>query len=155
MAGTGSPPPPVITAARFIIQIDGYQVAFSELSGIKSEVEPVEYISADAKTGNIVHTKQFGKTKPPTVTLKRAVDNDTSIWAWHELALLGDPKAAQTCTLLLQDAGGQTLITYILDKAWPSKVDIAGLKAGASEVVIETVELVCDGITMQPGASPS
>jgi phage tail-like protein len=150
MAATGSSSP-VISAARFVIQIDNYEVTFSELTGIKSEVEPVEYISADLQ-GNIVHTKQFGKTKPPTITLKRAVDDDTKIWAWHELVLQGDPTAAQTCALKLQDAGGKTLITYILDKAWPSKVDIAGLKAGASEVVMETVEIVCDSIIMQPGS---
>jgi phage tail-like protein len=139
----------LISAARFVIKIDSIEVTFAELTGIKSEVEPVEYISADV-TGNIVHTKQFGKTKPPNVTLKRAVDDSTAIWFWHQAVLAGDVAAAKTCALKLQDASGKTLITYILDRAWPSKVDISGLKAGASEVVMETVELVCDAIIMQP-----
>lgn len=148
MAATGSSSP-VISAARFVISIDTVEVTFSELTGIKSEVEPVEYISTDS-TGKIVHTKQFGKTKPPTVTLKRGVDDSTKIWAWHEAVLAGDVTAPKTCALKLQDASGATLITYILENAWPSKVDIAGLKAGASEVVMETVEIVCDAIIMQP-----
>jgi phage tail-like protein len=149
MAATGSAPA-VISAARFVISIDSVEVTFSELTGIKSEVEAVEYISADA-TGNILHTKQFGKTKPPNVTLKRAVDDSTKIWAWHQAVLAGDLTAARTCALKLQDASGKTLISYILENAWPCKVDIAGLKAGASEVVMETVEIVCDAIIMQPG----
>lgn len=148
MAATGSSSP-VISAARFVISIDTVEVTFSELTGIRSEVEPVEYISTDS-TGKIVHTKQFGKTKPPTVTLKRGVDDSTKIWAWHEAVLAGDVTAPKTCALKLQDASGTTLITYILENAWPSKVDIAGLKAGASEVVMETVEIVCDSIIMQP-----
>jgi phage tail-like protein len=148
MAATGSTSP-VISAARFVISIDTVEVTFSELTGIKSEVEPVEYISTDS-TGKIVHTKQFGKTKPPNVTLKRGVDDSTKIWAWHQAVLMGDVTAPKTCALKLQDASGKTLITYILENAWPCKVDIAGLKAGASEVVMETVEIVCDSIIMQP-----
>jgi phage tail-like protein len=140
-------PAPVISASRFVIQIDSVQVAFSELSGINSEVEPVEYISTD-QNGNILHTKQFGKTKPPKITLKRGLDNDKTIWAWHQAVMVGDTTAPTTCTLMLQDASGNTLITYILDNAWPAKLDISGLKAGASEVVMETVEIVCDAIMM-------
>jgi len=150
MAATGSTNP-VISAARYVISIDSLEVTFAELTGIKSEVEPVEYISADS-TGTIVHTKQFGKTKPPNITLKRGVDNSTAIWLWHQLVLAGDITAYKSCTLGLQDASGNTLISYILENAWPCKVDIAGLKAGASEVVMETVEIVCDSITMQPGS---
>jgi phage tail-like protein len=84
------------------------------------------------------------------VTLKRAVDDSTVIWAWHQLVLEGNLSARRSCALKLQDASGKTLITYVLSEAWPSKVDIAGLKAGASEVVMETVEIVCDRIEMQP-----
>jgi phage tail-like protein len=149
MAATGTTPS-VISASSFVINIDGVEVTFSELSGINSEVEPVEYISSDA-SGAILHTKQFGKTKPPKVTLKRAVDDSTAIWAWHQLVLAGDPTAAKSCSLALKDAARNTLITYVLENAWPAKVDIAGLKAGASEVVMETVEIVCDAIMMQPG----
>jgi len=150
MPPTGSGPAPVISASRFIIQEHGLKVPFSELSGINSEVEPVEYISADP-TGKIIHTKQFGKTRPPKITLKRALDTDTTIWAWHQLVLKGEPSAPTQCTLQLQDASGKTLLTYILDNAWPSKVDISGLKAGATEIVMETVEIVCDSIMMDPG----
>jgi phage tail-like protein len=151
MAATGTSPP-VISASSFVISIDGVEVTFSELSGINSEVEAVEYISSDAQ-GNIVHTKQFGKTKPPKITLKRAVDDQGSgvIWAWHQLVLTGDPTASKSCSLALKDAQRNTLLTYTLENAWVSKIDISGLKSGQSEVVMETTEIVCDAISMQPG----
>ena len=148
---------PVISGAHFAIGVDGPDIAiFSELSGINSEVEPQEYISSD-KDGNVLHTKQFGKVKPPKVTLKRALDGSKAIWAWHEAVMMGDITAITTCSLKLlsqaADSGGEPKIkiTYVLENAWPSKVDIAGMKAGASDIIMETVEIVCDSIIMQDG----
>ena len=146
--------PTVMTASSFVIQVDGIQVAtFSELSGINTEVEPVEYI-ATGRDG-LVHTKQYGKTKPPQVTLKRGLDTETYMWAWHQAVLQGDPAARKTCSLQLFAASqspksGQPLITYVLENAWPSKLEISAMKAGATEVVAETVVLHCDQILMQP-----
>jgi len=149
MTTPAGPVKPVITAARFIINIDGVETAFSELSGINSEVEASEYISVDPN-GNIVHTKQYGKTKPPTVTLKRGVDNNAQMWTWHQAVLAGDPAARRTATLTLQDAQGKNFQKYVLEFAWCSKLEIGGLKAGDSAVVVETVQIVCDSIEFQP-----
>ena len=146
--------PTVMSASTFVIQVDGIQVAtFSELSGINTEVESVEYIATGPE--GIVHTKQYGKTKPPTVTLKRGLDTQTYMWSWHQAVLQGEPTARKTCSLQLFAAAtsprsGQPIITYILENAWPSKLDISGMKAGASELVTETVVLHCDQILMQP-----
>jgi phage tail-like protein len=145
----GGPANSVITAARFIVSIDGADISFSELSGINSEVESSEYISVDPQ-GNINHTKQYGKTKPPTITLKRGVDNDGHMWAWHQQVLLGDPAGRKTATLTLQDAAGNNFQKYVLEYAWLSKLEIGGLKAGDSAVVMETVQIVCDYIEFQP-----
>jgi phage tail-like protein len=150
----GDSNPTVMSASTFVIQVDGIQVAtFSELSGINSEVEAAEYIATG--TEGIVHTKQFGKTKPPVVTLKRGLDSDSYIWSWHQAVLLGDPAARKTCSLQMFAASasprsGKPLITYLLENAWPSRVEIGGMKAGQSEIVTETVVLNCDQILMQP-----
>jgi phage tail-like protein len=143
------PVQPVITAARFIVNIDGVETAFSELTGINSEVEPSEYISA-GPGGDIIHTKQYGKTKPPTITLKRGVDTNAQMWTWHQAALMGDPAGRRTATLTLQDAQGKNFQKYVLEWAWVSKLEIGGLKAGDSAVVVETVTIVCDYIDFQP-----
>ncbi|MFJ9558606.1 phage tail protein [Streptomyces fuscichromogenes] len=146
--------PTVMSASTFVIQVDGIKVAtFSELSGINTEVESVEYISSGPE--GILHTKQYGKTKPPTVTLKRGLDPETYMWLWHQAVLQGDPLARKTCSLQLFAASsspksGHPIITYLLENAWPSKLEIGGMKAGATEIVTETVVLHCDQILMQP-----
>ena len=48
------------------------------------------------------------------------------------------------------DPGGSASLSYMLVNAFPSKVDIAGMKAGATEVVVQTVTLQCDEIIEGP-----
>ena len=131
-----------ISAALYVLSVDGLaQAKYTGLTGIRSEIEPA--------TGTAGTAGQFGTASPPTVTLTRDADGSTYAWAWHQAALAGKPAARRTCTLAMQDAAGKPLMTYVLENAWPSKIDIAGMKAGASEVVMETIELVCDSILMQ------
>jgi phage tail-like protein len=147
----------VVVASRFVIQITGStagsalqgsqgEIAFSELAGINSEVEPAEYFSSSTSGVNL--SKQFGKAKPATVTLKRGMDNNTLLWTWHQMVLDGDPTARTSASLILLDTMGVNKASYQLINAWPSKIEIGGMKAGASEVVITTATLVCDQIQL-------
>jgi phage tail-like protein len=155
--------PEALVASGFVVAFDGAGPAyFSELSGISSEIEPVEYIASDAKTGGAILTKQFGKKKPPTVTLKRGVDGTAGIFAWHMLCSLAPGGAARMSgTLSLMSppvdiSGKQTVLSsFWLQGAWPSKVEMGNIKAGASEVVLETVTFTCESITpMGPDGNP-
>ena len=150
MASSSATGAQALSAAHFTISIDQTEVAtFSELSGINSEVESVEYIAAN-KQGQVIHSKQFGKTKPPKVTLKRGVDVEGTkkLWVWHQAVLDGQPGALRTCTLELKTAAGDIQVSYVLEDAWPAKIDIAGAKAGSSDVIMQTVEMVCSQIYM-------
>jgi hypothetical protein len=42
------------------------------------------------------------------------------------------------------DPHGVGRAVYMLHRAFPSKVEVAGVKSGASEVVFQTVTLQCD-----------
>lgn len=145
-----------ISAARFVISITGLaqdstNISFSELSGIKMEVEEAEYVSA-TKTG-VSLAKLYGKTKPCQVSLKRGLDQDSTLWAWHQLVQEKSPTARKSCSLLLQDAAGNTKAAYHLENAWPSKLDVEALKAGSSETVKMSVVLTCDSIHFRPGVN--
>lgn len=143
-----------LTSSYFKIECTGGGSAlFSELGGISSEVEMAEYMEAGEK--GPMFGRFIGKAKPPTVTLKRAMGTgkDTSwIWTWHALARTGSPEAYRETTLAFYGAGepGKALKIYQLINAVPTKVEIAGAKAGATEVVIQTVTLQCDEINEAP-----
>lgn len=146
----------LVSANHFVVQIDGStgmtnSISFTELANITSEVEPAEYYSTSQVMG-VNLTKTYGKIKPATITLKRGVDNDQALWIWHNRVVMGDPTARATCSLLLQNTSRQTLARYQLINAWPSKLEVAGMKAGASEVLIASCTVVCDQILI-PGVT--
>lgn len=138
-------PADAITVARFSIVIDGHEIAsFSDLEGIVAEVEPVAYLESNDQQ---VHSQLPGKRKPPQVTLKRGMTGSMELWAWHESVRKGDMAAARrSCSLMMYTAEGKPVAKYWLERAWPSKIDISALKAGASEVMYETVTLVCESM---------
>ena len=118
-----------LPVARFSLTIDGVEIGqFSELVAISSEVEPVEL-------------------KPTTLTLKRGKSKDMSLFAWHQSVVEGQLAAARkSCTLTRHAADGTATAKYHLELAWPSKVEISGLKAGSNEVLMESVTLLFDDI---------
>jgi phage tail-like protein len=141
----------VLTSAFFRITTMEGSADFSELAGISSEVEQTEYMEA-GPVGSIF-SRHPGRTKPPTVTLKRAMKSGlgtTWIWTWHKLARMSAPGMHRDCTLMLFSAGddpdGVGRMNYILINAFPAKVELAGMKAGATEIVVQTVALQCDDI---------
>lgn len=144
--GLTSSPNDALTAARFSITIDGYEIAsFSELQGITTEVEPVELMESTDK--EVVLKKLPGKTKPATLVLKRGKNSSMELWAWHEAVLMGDIAAARkSCSLVMYATDGKPVARYHLEHAWPSKLEIGALKAGSSEVLMETVTIVAERI---------
>ncbi len=147
MAGLGpNQPNDAITAARFSITIDGYEIAsFSELQGITTEVEPVELM--ESTDNEVILKKLPGKAKPATLVLKRGKNSSMELWAWHEAVLMGDIVAARkSCSLVMYSTDGKPVARYHLEHAWPSKLEVGALKAGSSEVLMETVTIVSERI---------
>jgi phage tail-like protein len=134
-----------LTAARFELTIDGHSLAvFSELVGISSSVD-IENVRLDTNRKRKLK-KLPGKRTPPTVTLKRGMTRNIELAAWHELVILGDVAARKNVTLTMYDVTGDPVVRYHLTNAWPSKLEIGALKAGASSVLTETVTLVAEFI---------
>jgi phage tail-like protein len=144
-----------ISAARFVLSTatGNGKWAFQEMSNISMEVEPHEFIYCNVD-GSIAHTKQYGKTNPPKVTLKKPMDNDTTLWGWHLAVQLGSEAARVDCSLIAYKAGTAAptaqdqVFEWLLERAWPSKLELSGLKAGATDTAVLTVTLSCDMITI-------
>jgi phage tail-like protein len=145
-SGQATKPADAVTANRFSITIDGYEIAsFSELSGIVSEIEPGDGSETNGAQAQL--SKLPGKLKPPTITLKRGMNGSLELWAWHEAARQGVMDAARkSCSLTMYNSEGKPVARYWLEKAWPTKIELAGLKAGASQALMETVVLTAENI---------
>jgi phage tail-like protein len=148
----------VVSAARFVISFSTMEgdLAFSELGGINSKVTPSEYIYSTVQ-GETVHTKQFGKTEPPTITLKRALDKEgnKALFAWHQMARDGQPGARGDGTLKVGDAqglDGANSILYTIVNGWCQELTVAGMKAGDTSVATIEIKIACDKIYEGPKA---
>jgi phage tail-like protein len=136
------------------VKIEG--LSFQELGGINSEINVEQYVSVDNQ-GNVLHTKQMGLTKPPTVTLKRGLDNDLTLWYWHYLALQGLPTARAKSVVLEMYGGGvnsiasaKPLFVFSLTEAWCPKINFSSAKAGEGFVTVD-ITIACDQILYGDG----
>ena len=135
---------PSAGVARYSLTVDGFEIAsFSQLGGISSGYEPAEL---EVKSGRTPTLTVPGTRKPPKIVLTRGKTNDITLWAWHEQALLSGADAWKDAQLVMYDIEGKPVARYHLEQAWPAKVEIGALKAGASEVLMETVTIVCEHI---------
>jgi phage tail-like protein len=68
------------------------------------------------------------------------------LWFLHDAAIAGGPASRKNMTLIMYGTDGQPVARYNLASAWPAKIEIGALKAGASEVLMETVTFECERI---------
>ena len=123
-----------IVASRFSLSVDGREIgSFSELQSITSSVPDASAPAGQKKWSNIV--------------LKRGLSNNMEMSSWHDTVLTGNMNAARkSASLVMYDVEGKPVARYHLESAWPSKVEIGALKAGASEVLMETVTISTERI---------
>ncbi|HLY83088.1 MAG TPA: phage tail protein [Acidimicrobiales bacterium] len=134
-----------IAASRFSVTVDGYEIAqFSELTGITTEVDVIDFMENNNSADSILK-KLPGKHKPPTITLKRGKNMSMELWAWHEAVLHGDIAGARKSgSVVMYGYDGKAVARYHFENGWPSKISIGALKAGASEILMEEVTIVCE-----------
>ena len=136
----------LLTKFRFEVNWAGTKIGFSEVSGLNVETEVIEY--RDGKTPGDTKIKQAGLKKYGNVTLKRGMfEDDNDYFNWWKKTFETNYKSDVTIKLL--NESGDPAVTWILDQAWPVKVDSTDLKADGNEVAIESIELAHEGLTME------
>jgi phage tail-like protein len=106
------------TAIAYSLSIDGVEVAqFSELAAMSES----------------------------SLTFKRGQTNSMDMFAWHQSVVEGQ-LARKSATLVMYASDGAATARYHLESAWPAKIEIGSFKAGASEVLYETLVLNFDSL---------
>lgn len=141
----------VVSAAQFRLEVPpNPPIALSEISGINSRVGSTEYIFNDPKTGESFHTKQFGKTEPPTVIVKRGLDHSGNnvLLTWHAAARAGRRDGVLDVSLVIAPVGGgkDSEIVYLLEKAWIQELNISAMKAGDGQISYIEAKITCEKI---------
>jgi phage tail-like protein len=133
---------------NFLVEIDGVTTAgFSEVSGLTSDTNVIEYREGDEPLPSTVR-KLAGLIKVTNIVCKRGVTQDMSLWNWRQTVLDGAPQRT-TGTVTLLDEARKPVLSWEFTQGWPGKLEGPGMNGKTSEVAIETLEIVHEGLTMK------
>lgn len=135
---------------HFMVEWGGTRMGFTEISGLSFETEVIEYREGSSPVYN--KRKLPGLTKYSNIVLKRGVFlGDFEFYEqWKKTAMFqeGKEKFRRDVVIRLLDEEHKPVLTWAARNAWPCKVTYGDLHAASSEVLIETMELVHEGLTI-------
>ncbi len=87
---------------------------------------------------------------PVTVTLVRGLTSDRRFVQWvQEAHGRGPGHTARRATIVVFAHDGSPVARYHLENAWPSKLEVGGLKSGDTSVVVEKLTLTYDRVEVE------
>lgn len=130
---------------NFLVEIDGIiRAAFHEVSGLESSIDVVEHREGG---WNTTQHKYPGQAKFANIVLRWGMASDRDLYDWHMQWLEGDPAATRRSgSILLLDRRGEEKLRWNFKEAWPTKWSGPSLSAEASDIAIESVEFVHEGL---------
>jgi phage tail-like protein len=128
---------------RFRVEVDGItQAGFSEVSGIDTSLDVVEYRVGNDPT----HLRKLsGLTKFSNITLKWGITTSMDLFTWIDSAVTGDIQR-KAVTIISIDEEGNDKATWVVSEAWPAKYTGPSFDAKGNAVGLETLELAHEGI---------
>jgi phage tail-like protein len=129
---------------NFAVEIHGIVSAgFSEVSGLQAEITVQEY--QEGGVNDYVH-KFWGPAKyPANLVLKRGITDTTDLWSWYCDVMRGKVQRKEVSVVLMNSAGEEQR-RWTFQNAYPVKWAGPGMRATASEVAVETLELAHEGL---------
>jgi phage tail-like protein len=140
-----APPANPYSVLNFRVELDGITVAaFSECSGLASEIDVIEYRSGSEGTST---RKLPGLRKFADIVLKRGITKDRQLWDWYKTVLDGAVQRKQGSIVMLDDAG-QEVLRWNFHRGWPRKYEGPTFNATTNAVAIETLEITHEGFEL-------
>jgi phage tail-like protein len=134
---------------NFQVSIDGLTVAgFSEVSGLTTDTNIMEYREGSENNQGVNTTRKLvGLVKYTNIVLKRGWTKDAALGNWRKSVLDGKTQR-KNGTIDLLDEGRNKVLSWKFNDGWPCKWDGPALNAKTSEVAIETLEIVHEGLVL-------
>jgi phage tail-like protein len=123
--------------------------AFSECSGLEATMEPKTIREGGRNWGA---AQRMGPVSFGTVILKRGLTRTDHLWAWFSLVGEGAYAQRLNVSITMFDQDGQGIFSWTLKRAMPTRFRAPELSAGSSEVAIEELHLVHEGLARQSPA---
>lgn len=125
---------------------DDTSAGFTEITGLTVEGDAADYREGLDKANSV--RKLMGLRKFANIQLKRGYTKNNRFWQWYANVLQGVPDRRDG-VITLMDESRRPVLRWVVKAAWINKIETSAFKANASEVMLETVELVHEGVVME------
>ena len=132
---------------HFRVEWGGANVGFMEVSGLSIELDVVDYREGSSPENSV--RKMPGLKKFSDVVLKRGiVKNDDDFYKWINTATFNQVERRDVVISLLNESH-EPIVVWKLKNAFPSKLEYSTLNANSSDVIIESLTLVHEGLNVE------
>lgn len=132
---------------HFQVEWGGTKIGFTEISGLDSELEVIEYRQGASPEYSKI--KMPGLRKFSNITLKRGMfQGDNEYFDWLNSVQMNTIERRDVTISLLNEQH-EPVVVWKVRNAFPTKVQSTDLKADGNEVAIESMEIVHEGLTIQ------
>lgn len=122
------------------------QGSFAECTGLEATMEAKVIKSGGANYGP---AQRVGQVTFATVVLKRGMTRTRDLWKWFEMMTAGGAYTHRMgVSIRMRDAQGNPAVSWHLENAMPVKFKAADLNAKGSDIGIEELHLVHEGLTL-------
>lgn len=130
--------------SRFKIEIEGItQGAFSQMSGLESVTEVIEYADGDDNTLR----KRPGRTHFTNLVLTRGALTTHELWEWYKSVTRGTIERKSGSVIILGDDMSEKY-RYNFYEAWPCRWKSLQLDASAQVTLVEELEIAVERIEL-------
>lgn len=142
---TGSRNDP-LASFNFIVKIENMELGFSEIGGLTTETNIIEYREGSEEP----HMRKLtGQAKWGNLNFKRGfTPNGRDLYNWRKSVLDGKTQR-KGGTITLLDEGRKPALVWEFREAWPSKWNGPAMNAKNNDVAIEEMELAIEGLALQ------
>jgi len=137
-----------IVSFNFVIDLQGGATGyFTEVSGLGSENEVVEHKVMNAGGSQTIVQQLPGRLKWEAIVLKRGITETMDMWDWRKQVEEGKMKdARKNGSITMLDNAYKPVAKWDFVNAWPSKMSGPSISSKSSDVGIEEMTLVHEGI---------
>lgn len=148
-----------LLAYQFSLQLIGGPVLpsaifFRQISGISVEYGVAEHKTITESGIPLIQKIPARPTYTP-ITLKRGIASDLSLWSWHQM--VADEKTAGLARadvqIIMYNRMYIPVLQWTLIRAWPSRISGPEFQTDSTDVAMEELTLVHEGITIDPVGS--
>jgi phage tail-like protein len=131
-----------VASYSFFVTVDGLTVAqFKECDGLSIQVKVIEHRATQMKAQPVLR-KLPGSVLFEDIVLRRGKVADPAFWTWIKQVQDGKiDEARKNGSVILFDYMRAQVAKFDFFEAWPSRVEIGKLQAGADTVLLETVHI--------------